>query len=105
MLMHQHGRLDALYQEAIRAYQRGIQEFPWMAADYRVRIEYFSDALTVATRYDRLLRAERLGLLEEAYTPAQVEEIAAQYRELVYRSEGAKLTREEFQRRFPVGAP
>ncbi len=105
MLMHQHGRLDALYDTVTRVFERAAQEDPANAADYRRRVARLPISRAIAARYRELRRAEKLGVLEQTFTPEQIQAIAAQYRELVYEAEGANLSREEFARRFPPNEP
>jgi tetratricopeptide (TPR) repeat protein len=105
LLMHQHARLDALYAEVMRVFERAVKEDPALAEDYRRRMEGFQAARSIAARYDGLLRAEKLGLLEQQYTPRQAGEIVAQYREMVFQTEGAGLPRAELLRKFPPPAP
>jgi tetratricopeptide (TPR) repeat protein len=105
MLMHQYRRLDGLYEEAIRVFERAAREEPAMAEDCRHHIGVFRVSRAVAVRYHALLRAQKLGQASQSFTPELAQEIASQYRELVYEAEGANLSRQEFLRRFPPGEP
>jgi tetratricopeptide (TPR) repeat protein len=105
LLMHQDARLDALYDEAIRVLDRAARENPSLAAQARYRIGVFRLSRQIAARYAALQRAERFGLVEREFSPGEVEEIVARYREMIFEAEGANLPREELLRRFPPGAP
>jgi tetratricopeptide (TPR) repeat protein len=104
MLMHQHARLDGLYAEAIRVFERAEREDPANAAAYRNRIGGFRIARAIAVRYAELQRAEDLGILFQRFTPEEAQQIASRYREMVWQADGANLSREELNRRFPPRA-
>jgi tetratricopeptide (TPR) repeat protein len=104
MMMHQYGRLDALYEQAVAVFRRAALEDPVLAEDCDRRIGLFRIVQAIVVPYRDLLRAEKLGLLQETYTPEQVRGIVSRYREMIYQTQGTKLSREEFARRFPASS-
>jgi tetratricopeptide (TPR) repeat protein len=104
MLMHQYDRLDALYQEAVAVFTRAAAEDPELAPHCRERIHTYRQVHEAATAYGRLLRAEKLGLLRETFTPEQAQQIYQRYTEMIRWSNAESLSREEFLRRIPTTA-
>jgi tetratricopeptide (TPR) repeat protein len=102
MLMHQYGRLDALYRRAVEVFTRAAREDPSLATHCQERLATYARVHEVATAYGRLLRAERLGLAREAYTPEQAQAVFDRYAEMIHWSNAERLSREEFLRRIPT---
>jgi tetratricopeptide (TPR) repeat protein len=105
LVMHQYGRLDALYERAVQVFRRAAAEEPSLASDCATREGLFGVVQSVIGPYRELLRAQKLGLAEQLFTPAETERITARYGELLYQTRGARLSREEFLRRFPPEIP
>jgi hypothetical protein len=101
MLMHQYGRLDALYRRAVAVFTRAAEEDPTLAAHCRERLATYARVHEVATAYGRLLRAETLGLARETYSPEEAQAIYGRYAEMIHWSNAERLSREEFLRRIP----
>lgn len=105
MIMHQYGRLDSLYAAAVEVFERAAREDQRLAQDCRSRIGLFRVVQAVVVPYRELLRAEKLGILREAYTAEQVEQIVTRYREMLYQTQGRAMSRDDFVRRFPATMP
>jgi len=103
MLMHQYDRLDALYQEAIETFTRAPREDPSLAARCQERLSTYHQLHAAVTAYRKLVRAEKLGLLEATYTPAQAQAVYDLYAETIHWWSAGSLSKEEFQRRIPAG--
>jgi tetratricopeptide (TPR) repeat protein len=101
MLMHQYGRLDAIYQELVGTFTRAARERPDLAEDYRNRLGLFQKVHHIASAYRDLARAAKLGLVRQLYAPADAERIHRMYTEMIYQSKASNLSREEFERRRP----
>lgn len=101
MLQHQHDRLDALYDRAIEVFTRAPREDPSLAAHCRERLRTFKAVHAVALAYRGLVRAEKLGLLHQTYTPEQAQRIYDEYTRTIRWWTASSLSDEEFQRRIP----
>jgi tetratricopeptide (TPR) repeat protein len=101
MVMHQYERLDALYEEAVKTFNRAAEEEPSMAAECRNRFYLFSEIHPVVRAYRDLLRADKLGLREKNYTPQEAERIFSMYREMIRQVKTPTLSREEFTKKVP----
>jgi tetratricopeptide (TPR) repeat protein len=102
MLMHQYGRLDALYARAMEVFDRAAKERPALAGDCRDRKGLMRIVQAVVVPYRDLLRAEKLGVREETYPPEEVERILTSYREMIYQTKASRLSRQEFLERIPA---
>jgi tetratricopeptide (TPR) repeat protein len=102
MIMHQYDRLDALYLELVDVMTRAAREVPSLAAHCQERIFTYRQVHLIALDYRRLLRAEKLGLLRETFTPEQAQLIYDRYTEMIHWSNAERLSREEFARRLPA---
>jgi tetratricopeptide (TPR) repeat protein len=101
MVMHQYERLDALYEEAVKTFNRSAQEEPSMAAECRNRYYLFREIHPVVRAYRDLLRADKLGLREKNYTPQEAERIFLMYREMIRQVKTPSLSSEEFTKKVP----
>jgi tetratricopeptide (TPR) repeat protein len=102
MLMQQYDRLDTLYREAIEVFTRAAREDPELATHCRERIQTYRQVQEAAVAYGKLLRAEKLGLLRESFTPEQAQWIYGRYTEMIHWSNAESLSREEFLRKIPT---
>jgi hypothetical protein len=57
--------------------------------------------IPVTDAYSRVLRAEKLGLLDQEYTPEQVQEVFDAYVDLIEETEAHFVTRAEFDAFVP----
>lgn len=101
MLQHQHDRLDAFYERAIDVFTRAPREDPSLAAHCRARLQTYHVVHPIALAYRRLMRAEKLGLLHETFTPDQARRIYDEYTKTIRWWTASSLSDEEFQRRVP----
>lgn len=101
MIMHQYRRVDRLYATLIDTLERAAREDPAHAREYRRRIGIFHRVQGIVTPYRDLLIAQKLGLLEDLYTPEQVAAIYKLYRGVIYMSKADRLSQEEFLRLTP----
>jgi hypothetical protein len=99
--MHQYERLDVLYEEAIKTFNRAAQEEPTMAEDCRNRFYLFREIHPVVRAYRDLLRADKLGLRDKNYTPEEAERIFSMYREMIRQVKTPSLSSEEFTKKVP----
>lgn len=102
MIMHQYDRLDALYEELVDVLTRAAKESPSLAAHCNERLVLYHQVHAAAVAYRKLLRAEKLGLLHETFTPQQAQSIYNAYTTLIHGSNAAGLSDEEFLRRIPA---
>jgi tetratricopeptide (TPR) repeat protein len=101
MVMHQYERLDFLYEEAVKTFNRAAQEEPSMADDCRNRLYLFREIHPVVRAYRDLLRADKLGLREKNYTPDEAARIFSMYREMIRQVKTPSLSSEEFTKKVP----
>ncbi len=102
LVMHQYWRLDDLYAQLVETFQRAARERPADAAAYLDRLGTFRVIQVVATRYRDLMRASRLGLVDQLYGPGEAEQVYQTYVELIYQLKGSSLDRQAFQRLVPA---
>jgi len=105
MIMHQYERLDALYEKAIDIFGRAAMEDPSIAVECRNRIALFREIHPVVRAYRDLLRADKLGLREQKYTPEESQRIFTMYREMIHQVKTPSLSSEEFKQKVPEGLP
>lgn len=105
MIMHQYERLDVLYENAIKTFERAAKEDPAIAMDCRGRILLFREIHPVVSAYRDLLRAEKLGLLEKNYSPDEAQRIFTMYREMIRQVKTPSLSAEEFKKKVPEALP
>jgi hypothetical protein len=74
---------------------------PAIAADCQGLTLMFQYIHPIASAYRDLLRAEKLGLLEQKYTPEEAQRIFTMYRDMIYQSRMSSLSWEEFTQRVP----
>ncbi len=101
MIMHQYERLDALYEKALETFSRAAKEDPTIAMECQGRIALFREIHPIVRAYRDLLRADKLGLREETYTPEEAQRIFTAYREMIYQVKTPSLSWEEFTRKVP----
>jgi len=101
MIMHQYDRLDALYANLVAVLQRAAKEDPSLTAHCEERLATYHQVHAAASAYAKLVRAEKLGLLRETYTPAQAKAVYDLYAEVIHWSNAGQLSKEEFLRRIP----
>jgi tetratricopeptide (TPR) repeat protein len=101
MVQHQYDRLDALYQAAIEVFTRAPKEAPALASRCQERLQTYHQVQATVVAYRQLLRAEKLGLLQERYTPAQAQEVFQRYTEMIRWWTAGSLSDEEFLKRIP----
>ncbi|MBK9517519.1 MAG: hypothetical protein IPO09_09230 [Anaeromyxobacter sp.] len=102
MIMHQYDRLDALYRQLVEVLTRAAREDPSLAAHCQERLQTYQQVHAIVGDYRKLLRAEKLGLAQQAYTPAQAQQISQAYAEMIHWSNADRLSREEFLQRVPA---
>lgn len=102
MLMQQYPRLDALYARLVDVMTRAPREDPSLGAHCQERLATYHQVHAAASAYGRLVRAEKLGLLRQSYTPEQAKAVYDLYAEVIHWSRASSLTREEFLRRIPA---
>ncbi len=101
MLQHQYDRLDVLYQQAVDVFTRAPKEDPSLAARCEERLHTYKAVHAAAVAYRSLLRAEKLGLLYQTYTPEQAQQIHERYTNTIRWWTAQGLSDEEFLRRVP----
>ena len=101
MLMQQYGKLDALYAELVAVMDRAAREDPSLAPFCEERRKAYEIVQAAVTPYRKLLRAERLGLLAETFTPEEAETIYQNYVRTMRWSVAKPWSKEEFQRELP----
>jgi tetratricopeptide (TPR) repeat protein len=101
MLQHQYDRLDRFYDRAVEVCTRAPKEDPSFAAHCQERLHAFEAVEGAAVAYRSLVRAEKLGLLYQTYTPEQAQRIYEHYVDTIRWWTAASLTDEEFTKRVP----
>jgi tetratricopeptide (TPR) repeat protein len=101
MLQHQYDRLDVLYDRAIEVFTRAPKEDPSFAERCRERLHTYKAVHSAAVAYRSLLRAEKLGLLYQTYTPEQAQRIYERYVDTIRWWTAESLSDEEFMKRVP----
>lgn len=102
LVMHQYDRLDALYAEALEVLPRAARENPALAEECELRLGLIKQIQAMMLPYRRLLRAQKLGLLEQEFSPEDARRIYERYREMIYQVKASRLTRDEFLRKVPA---
>jgi len=105
MVMHQYERLDSLYDKAMETFSRAAKEDPSLAVECRNRSALFREIHPVVKAYRDLLRADKLGLRDKAYTPEEAQRIFAMYAEMIREVKTPNLSREEFKQKLPEALP
>ncbi|MCH2170345.1 hypothetical protein MK489_06155 [Myxococcota bacterium] len=104
LVMRQYDHLDGLAQRLWRAIDR---ELPRATPERRRRLtrvrSEVAKVMQIVTPYRRMLRAERLGRLEEQYTPAEAEDIYRAYAEMIRLMEAPAMPL-SFFREFAVAS-
>lgn len=100
MIMHQYDRLDALYARLVEVLTRAAREDPSLAPHCQERLATYRQVHQIATDYRRLLRARKLGLVPQTFTPEQARAIDERYADMIHWSNAERLSREEFLRRI-----
>jgi hypothetical protein len=101
MIMHQYRKLDALYEELVAVMIRAAKEEPSLAARCEDRRKIYGMIQEAVVPYRKLLWAEKLGLLQETFTPEQAEAIYQQYVKTMRWSIAKPWSREDYQRALP----
>jgi hypothetical protein len=95
---------DGLEKLAVRIHREVADWSPGLEAEERQRLQdllHKVDAtMYVVAPYRRLLRAQKLGTVEQEFSSEEVEAIVDAYVELVRSTEGRFLTAQEFERRL-----
>jgi len=105
MIMHQYDRLDALYENLVEVFTRAAKEDPSLAAHCQERLQTYQQVHSIVGAYRQLLRAEKLGLVQQTFPPEQVQRIFQAYADMIHWSNAERLSREEFLRRIPATRP
>jgi tetratricopeptide (TPR) repeat protein len=101
MLQHQYDRLETLYQTAVDVFTRAPREDPSYAEHCAERLQTFRQVQEAAVAYRSLLRAEKLGLLAQAYTPEEAQAIYERYTSVIRWWTANHLSDEEFLKKIP----
>jgi hypothetical protein len=76
---------------------------PDKQAEMRALLRRIDDAVAVISRYRRLARAEKLGLVDDEFAPGEAAAVFAEYVDLIRRTEAHFVTEQEFQQLVPKG--
>ncbi len=101
MLQHQYDRLEALYQQAVDVFNRAPKEDPSLANHCAERLLTYRVVQSAALEYQKLLRAEKLGLLHETFTPEGAQYVYERYTSVIRWWTAGSLSNEEFLRKIP----
>ena len=101
VLQHQYDRLDLLYRRAVDVFTRAPAKDPSLAAHCQERLHTYQAVHAAVSAYARLVRAEKLGLLYQEFTPEQAQAVYARYVDTIRWWTAGSLSDEEFARRVP----
>lgn len=101
LIMRQYDKLDALYRSYVATMERAIREEPGLSSFAEHGLAIIRQVHPVVLDYARLLRAEKLGLVEREFSREEAQEIYDQYVELIRRMEAPHLSRETFLQQVP----
>jgi len=99
--MRQYDKLDRLSDKLIAAAKRVAQTKPEMAKFALHMIKRTEHIQPVVRDYRRLLRAEKLGILEQEFTSAEADAIFRRFVELIRQVEGRNIPHREFEEYIP----
>jgi len=102
LVMHQYEGLDDVAARMHRAVEGWMPELePAKQAEMRDLLVRVDDAVAVISRYRRLDRAEKLGLVDQEFAPGEAAAVFAEYVDLIRRTEAHFVSESEFQRLVP----
>ncbi len=101
MVMRQYAKLDSRYNELCDVMTRTLQAFPDKAEYIKNRRKIYDRIQTAVIPYRKLLRAEKLGLLQETFAPDEAEKIYQNYVKMLRWSVAKPWTDEAFKRALP----
>lgn len=101
LVMRQYDKLDALFERYADVMTRAPQVQPKLADYCRSRLEIGQRIQQVIGPYRRLLRAEKLGMVEQTFTREEAQRVYGAYVALVRAIEAPDMPREEFLQQVP----
>lgn len=101
LIMRQHEHIDALADRILRAAQAGPEDTPEVVSKKRHMRGLIRQSKQVLADYRALLRAEKLGTLEQDFTPQRARQVHGTYVELIRQLEARELTSEDFESLVP----
>ena len=101
LVMRQYDGIDAVYQQLVDALERAPEVRPDLADYCKPRLELARQLHAVLRPYRRLLRAQKLGILEQEFTPEQARRIYAAYVTMIRHMEAPDMPRERFREFVP----
>jgi len=101
LVMRQYDQLEHIHSRYIRLIRRIAQERPERVRDCRSTLNLLEIIMSVIKPYRKLLRAEKLGIVEEQFSAEEATGIFANYVELTRRIEAKEMSLEKFNRFVP----
>ena len=101
LIMRQYEGLGELVNRLARAVNLEVRKDPAGARDARSMLSRVRETQRVIEPYQRLLRAEKLGILDQEFTPEQARKVFADYIQMIRRFEARQLSDQEFEEYVP----
>jgi tetratricopeptide (TPR) repeat protein len=101
MLQHQYDRLDLLYETAVATFERAPKEDPSLGERCQERLHTYKAVHAAALAYRALVRAEKLGVLYQNFTPEQAQAVYERYVNTIRWWTAGNLSDEDFLKRVP----
>lgn len=101
VIMRQYDKLEGIYRRYLEALNRAQATRPEMAQRLGRARGAFEHSQPILGRYARLLRAEKLGLLEAEFSREEAQKTYGAYVELIRKMEAGTLSRKAFLEQVP----
>jgi tetratricopeptide (TPR) repeat protein len=101
LIMRQYDKLDKLYLRYVSTIEQAMAADPSLTGYARSGMEIINALHPVVSNYSLLLRAEKLGILEEEYSEMEAREVYGSYIDMIQMLEAPAITREAFLEQVP----
>ena len=101
LVMRQYDKMEAMYRRYVDTMAKVVALDPALRGYCQVGLDFVNRIQPVLRDYARLLRAEKLGLLEQEFASEKAQAIYRAYVEVIYTLESRGMSREAFLQQVP----
>jgi hypothetical protein len=101
LVMRQYDKMEAMYRRYVDTMAKVVALEPGLRGYCQVGLNFVNRIQPVLRDYARLLRAEKLGLLEQEFGSEEAQAIYRAYVEVIYTLESRGMSREAFLQQVP----
>lgn len=101
LIMRQYDKMNSIYQRYISTMEEALSRDPGLEAFCRRGINIVNTLQPIIESYRALLRAEKLGLLEQEYSRSEAQAIYERYVDMIQALEAPDMSRESFRMQVP----